>query len=182
MTSPGTDSDLIARVVSGDRNAFNELMRAHEDRVFSVCLRIMGDREKALDAAQETFLTLFRKAGQFKGESALGTWIYRIAVNTCYDQLRKAKRRPSEHLPDHVDPSDPSAEDAMESAALRPDIEEALKALPAEFRAAVVLSDLEGLSMPETANALGIPVGTVKSRVFRGRRLLAKKLGNQTAS
>ena len=182
MTSPGTDSELIARVVSGDRDAFNELMRTHEDRVFSVCLRIMGDREKALDATQETFLTLFRKAGQFKGESALGTWIYRIAVNTCYDQLRKAKRRPSEHLPDHVDPSDPSAEDAMESAALRPDIEEALDALPPEFRSAVVLSDLEGLSMPETASALGIPIGTVKSRVFRGRRLLAKKLGNQTAT
>ncbi len=182
MTSPGTDSELIARVVSGDRDAFNELMRIHEDRVFSVCLRIMGDREKALDATQETFLTLFRKAGQFKGESALGTWIYRIAVNTCYDQLRKAKRRPSEHLPDHVDPSDPSAEDAMESAALRPDIEEALDALPPEFRSAVVLSDLEGLSMPETASALGIPIGTVKSRVFRGRRLLAKKLGNQTAT
>ena len=182
MTSPGTDFELIARVVSGDRDAFNELMRIHEDRVFSVCLRIMGDREKALDATQETFLTLFRKAGQFKGESALGTWIYRIAVNTCYDQLRKAKRRPSEHLPDHVDPSDPSAEDAMESAALRPDIEEALDALPPEFRSAVVLSDLEGLSMPETASALGIPIGTVKSRVFRGRRLLAKKLGNQTAT
>lgn len=182
MTSPGTDTELIARVVSGDRDAFDGLMRIHEDRVFSVCLRIMGDRENALDATQETFLTLFRKAGQFKGESALGTWIYRIAVNTCYDQLRKAKRRPSEHLPDHLDPADPSAEDAMESAALRPDIEEALKALPPEFRSAVVLSDLEGLSMPETANALGIPVGTVKSRVFRGRRLLAKKLGNQTAT
>ena len=182
MTSPGTDSELIARVVSGDRDAFNELMRIHEDRVFSVCLRIMGDREKALDATQEVFLTLFRKAGQFKGESALGTWIYRIAVNTCYDQLRKAKRRPSEHLPDYVDLSDPSAEDAMESAALRPDIEEALDALPPEFRSAVVLADLEGLSMPETASALGIPIGTVKSRVFRGRRLLAKKLGNQTAT
>ena len=182
MTSPGTDTELIARVVSGDRDAFDGLMRIHEDRVFSVCLRIMGDRENALDATQETFLTLFRKAGQFKGESALGTWIYRIAVNTCYDQLRKAKRRPSEHLPDYLDPADPSAEDAMEAAALRPDIEEALKALPPEFRSAVVLSDLEGLSMPETANALGIPVGTVKSRVFRGRRLLAKKLGNQTAT
>lgn len=182
MTSPGTDTELIARVVSGDRDAFDGLMRIHEDRVFSVCLRIMGDRENALDATQETFLTLFRKAGQFKGESALGTWIYRIAVNTCYDQLRKAKRRPSEHLPDYLDPADPSAEDAMESAALRPDIEEALKALPPEFRSAVVLSDLEELSMPETANALGIPVGTVKSRVFRGRRLLAKKLGNQTAT
>lgn len=182
MTSPATDKELVDRVVAGDREAFDDIMRTHEDRVFSVCLRILGDREKALDATQETFLTVFRKAAQFKGESALGTWIYRIAVNTCYDQLRKAKRNRADQLPDYVDPSDPAAEDAIESAGLRPEIELALATLPQEFRSAVVLSDLEGLSMGETAEALGVPVGTVKSRVFRGRRLLAKELGNRTAS
>jgi RNA polymerase sigma-70 factor (ECF subfamily) len=140
----------------------------------------MGDREKALDATQETFLTVFRKAGQFKGDAALGTWIYRISVNTCYDQIRKAKRRPSESLPDYIDPSDPSAEDALDSAALRPEIERALLEVPDEFRAAVVLFDIEGLGMAEVAKILGVPVGTVKSRVFRGRRLLAKRLGNRT--
>ena len=82
-------------------------------------------------------------------------------------------------LPDHVDPSDPSAEEAIDSAALRPEIEAALAELPADFRNAVILSDLEGLSLPEAAEILGIPIGTVKSRVFRGRRLLAKQLGNQ---
>ena len=111
----------------------------------------MGDREKALDATQETFLTVFRKADQFQGKAQVGTWIYRIAVNTCYDQLRKQKRRPSEALPDHVDPADPSAEEAVQSAGLRPEIQQALAELPPEFRAAVVLSDMEGLSMPETA-------------------------------
>ena len=105
-------------------------MRIHEDRIFSVCLRIMGDRERALDATQETFLTVFRKAGQFQGKSQVGTWIYRIAVNTCYDQLRKAKRRPSESLPDYVDPADPSAESVIDSAGLRPEIETALATLP----------------------------------------------------
>jgi RNA polymerase sigma-70 factor (ECF subfamily) len=181
VTTPGTETDLLARVIAGDRAAFDSIMRVQEDRVFSVCLRILGDRENALDATQETFLTVFRKASQFKGDSALGTWIYRIAVNTCYDQIRKSGRKPTESLPDHLEPPDASAEDAIEAAGLRPEIERALAALPPDFRAAVVLSDLEGMSLPEAAATLGIPVGTVKSRVFRGRRLLAERLGNQTA-
>lgn len=180
MTSPPSDTELVARVVNGDHEAFELVMRAHEDRVFSVCLRVMGNRDQALDATQETFLTVFRKAGQFKGESALGTWIYRIAVNTCYDLIRKSKRRPSEPLPDYVDPADPSSQDLLDSAALRPSIEAALARLPDEFRAAVILSDIEGLSTAEVAKVLGVPPGTVKSRVFRGRRLLAKHLGNHT--
>lgn len=178
MTGSSSDAELITLVVAGDRPAFDQIMRRHEDRVFSVCLRILADREQALDATQETFLTVFRKASQFKGKSALGTWIYRIAVNTCYDQLRKAKRRRTSPLPEHVDPADPAAEDAVESAALRPELVAALDAVPRDFRAAVVLSDIEGMSMPEISEVLGVPVGTVKSRVFRGRRLLAKELGN----
>jgi RNA polymerase sigma-70 factor (ECF subfamily) len=179
VTVPGNEAELLTRVVSGDREAFDAVMRNHQDRVFSVCLRILGDRERALDATQDTFLTVFRKAGQFQGRSAVGTWIYRIAVNTCYDQLRRAQRRPSQSFPDHLDPSDPAAEEAMESAALRPEIEVALAQLPQDFRNAVVLSDLEGMSLPEVAEILGVPIGTVKSRVFRGRRLLAKHLRNQ---
>ena len=182
MTVPADDALLLVRVVDGDHDAFNEIMVAHEGRVFSVCLRILGDREKALDATQETFLTTFRKAHQFKGNSAVGTWIYRIAVNTCYDLLRKQKRRPSEPMPEHLDPADQGAQEAVEAAGIRPELREALDALPPEFRAAVVLSDIEGMSMPDAAETLGVPVGTVKSRVFRGRRLLAKHLGNQTAS
>ena len=181
MTTPGTETDLLARVISGDRAAFDSIMRGQEDRVFSVCLRILGDRDNALDATQETFLTVFRKAAQFKGDSALGTWIYRIAVNTCYDQIRKSGRKPTDSLPDHLEPPDLAAEDAIEAAGLRPEIERALASLPPEFRAAVVLSDLEGMPLPEVAHALGVPLGTVKSRIFRGRRLLAERLGNQTA-
>ncbi|MEX1037817.1 MAG: sigma-70 family RNA polymerase sigma factor [Acidimicrobiia bacterium] len=178
MITPPTDIELVGRVVSGDHAAFDTIMRQHEDRVFSVSLRIMGDRDRALDATQETFLTVFRKAGQFKGNAALGTWIYRIAVNTCYDQLRKAKRRKTDPMPDHLDPADASAESAIESAALRPEIQVALDELPADFRTAIVLSDIEGMSLPEVAQILGIPVGTVKSRLFRGRRLLARQLGH----
>lgn len=180
MTTAAQDSQLLARVVEGDHEAFNQIMRNHEDRVFSVCLRIMGNREQALDATQETFLTTFRKADQFKGNSALGTWIYRIAVNTCYDQLRRQKRRKTDPMPEHLDPTDFSAEDAVESAALRPEIEQALATLPTDFRTAVVMSDIEGMGLPDIAEVLEVPVGTVKSRVFRGRRLLARELGNQT--
>ena len=179
MTTPPTDIELVGRVVSGDHGAFDAIMLRHEDRVFSVCLRIVGDRDRALDATQETFLTVFRKAGQFKGDSALGTWIYRIAVNTCYDQLRKAKRRRTDPIPDHLDPVDPSAESAIDSAALRPEIQAALDKLPTDFRAAIVLSDIEGMSMAEVAQVLGVPAGTVKSRLFRGRRLLAEQLGGR---
>lgn len=180
MTTAAQDSELLARVVDGDHDAFNQIMRHHEDRVFSVCLRIMGDREQALDATQETFLTTFRKADQFKGNSALGTWIYRIAVNTCYDQLRRQKRRRTDPIPEHLDPTDHSAEEAVDSAALRPEIEVALAAIPDDFRTAVVLSDIEGMGLPDIAEVLEVPIGTVKSRVFRGRRLLAQELGNQT--
>lgn len=182
MTSPPNETELIGLVVSGDRGAFDEIMRQHEDRVFSVCLRIMADREMALDATQDTFLTVFRKASQFRGNSALGTWIYRIAVNTCYDHLRKAKRRRSETIPDNFDPRDPSAEEALESAGMRPEIQSALDQLPQDFRTAIVLSDIEGMGLPEVASVLGVPVGTVKSRLFRGRRLLAQRLGNQPTS
>jgi len=83
-------------------------------------------------------------------------------------------------MPEHLDPSDRSAEQAVDSAALRPEIQQALLSIPADFRAAVVLSDIEGLGLPEVAEILGVPIGTVKSRVFRGRRLLARELGNQT--
>ena len=180
MTTAAQDAQLLARVVSGDHEAFSQIMKNHEDRVFSVCLRIMGNREQALDATQDTFLTAFRKAEQFKGNSALGTWIYRIAVNTCYDQLRRQNRRRTDPIPEHLDPIDYSAEEEVDSAALRPEIAQALAAIPPDFRAAVVLSDIEGIGLPEVAVILGVPVGTVKSRVFRGRRLLAEELGNQT--
>jgi RNA polymerase sigma-70 factor, ECF subfamily len=180
VTVPGNEAELLTRVVSGDREAFDAVMRNHQDRVFSVCLRIMGDRERALDATQDTFLTVFRKAGQFQGRSAVGTWIYRIAVNTCYDQLRKQKRRRTDPMPDHVEPADYSAEEAVDSAGMRHEIQRALAALPPDFRSAVVLADIEGLGLPEVAEVLGVPVGTVKSRVFRGRRILAKELGNRS--
>jgi RNA polymerase sigma-70 factor (ECF subfamily) len=178
MTTGQEDAALLARVVEGDHDAFTTLMRRHEDRVFAVCLRIMGSRTAALDATQETFLTLYRKASQYQGTAAVGTWLYRISVNTCYDLLRKERRRPSESLPPYLDPADPRGEDPYTSIELRPSVEAALATLTPDFRAVVILSDIEGLSLPEVADALEVPVGTVKSRLFRARRQLAGSLGN----
>jgi RNA polymerase sigma-70 factor (ECF subfamily) len=172
------DADLVERYLQGDVEAFDQLMRAHQDRVFAVCLRMLRDREAALDATQETFVTVLRKADRFAGRSAFSTWLYRVAVNTCYDQARRRGRHDAAPLPEANDPEDVSAGDAYRSVEVRPEIEAALAALPDEFRAAVVLSDVEGLALQTVADILEVPVGTVKSRVFRGRRLLAESLGN----
>jgi len=172
------DRALIERYLAGDAAAFDELMRAHEDRVFGICLRMLRNREAALDATQETFITVFRKADRFAGRSAFSTWLYRVAVNTCYDAARRNQRRQADPLPEGLDPADVSAGDGYESAEVRPEIDEALARLPTEYRAAVILSDLEGLALETVSEALGVPIGTVKSRVFRGRKLLAEHLGN----
>ena len=176
------DAQLVSSFLEGDQHSFEQLMRAHEDRVFAVCLRILTDREAALDAVQETFITVYRKAQQFSGESAFSTWLYRVAVNTCYDQLRRARRHQSQPLPETNDPPDIRSEDSLVSIELRPDLERALAALAPEFRAAIVLSDLEGLPLQAVAEALDVPIGTVKSRVFRGRRSLAEHLRNFSGS
>ena len=121
MTSRAAeDQELLGRYLAGDAAAFDELMRAHEDRVFGICLRMLREREAALDATQETFLTVFRKAGKFAGRSAFSTWLYRVAVNTCYDALRRSKRKQTERLPEHHDPADPTTGDALAAVELRP--------------------------------------------------------------
>jgi RNA polymerase sigma-70 factor (ECF subfamily) len=174
------DAALVERYLRGEVGAFDELMRAHEDRVFGICLRMLRDRDAALDATQETFITVFRKADRFAGRAAFSTWLYRVAVNTCYDQSRRHKRHRAEPLPEGNDPVDTSAADEFGAVDVRQDIQEAVAELPPEYRAAVVLADLEGLSMQQVADALSVPVGTVKSRVFRGRKILAAALGNRT--
>lgn len=178
MTDRATDIALVERYVAGDLGAFDDLVRRHQDRVFAVCLRMLRDRDAALDAMQDTFVTLFRKADRYRAEAAFSTWLYRVTVNVCYDHLRRRKRKSADHLPDTYQPADPHAEDPFEAADVRPAIEEALTAVAPEFRSAIVLVDLQGLSLETAAEVLGVPIGTVKSRLFRGRRLLAERLGN----
>lgn len=172
------DIELINQYLAGDLNAFTELVSAHEDRVFAICLRMLRNREAALDAAQDTFLTVFRKAGKYKAQAAFSTWLYRVTVNTCYDYLRRQKRSQADRLPDGYDLVDPASSDAFEAADVRPDIEAALAVLSPEFRAVVVLVDLQGMSLEQAADTLEAPTGTIKSRLFRARRQLAQSLGN----
>ncbi len=178
MNDKASDIALVERYVGGDMDAFDQLVRTHRDRVFAVCLRMLKDREAALDATQDTFVTLFRKADRYRAEAAFTTWLYRVTMNVCYDHLRRSQRRRTEPLPESTDPADPTTEGRFASADVRPDIEDALGEIPPEFRAAIVLVDLQGLSLEMAADGLGVPVGTVKSRLFRGRRLLAQRLGN----
>ncbi len=172
------DNELIERYLAGDIDAFNELMAAHEDRVFSICLRMLRDREAALDATQDTFLTVFRKIDRFEARSAFSTWLYRVAMNTCYDHLRRQKRKQASSLPENYDVPDPTAEDPLIGVEVRSDIEDALAQLSDDFRAVVVLVDLEGMSLEQASDTLGIPKGTVKSRLFRARKRLVEILGN----
>ena len=179
MTSRAAeDRALIRRYLEGDVSAFNELMRLHEDRVFAICLRMMRNRDEALDATQDVFLTVFRKADRYKEQAAFSTWLYRVSINTCYDHLRRRKRKRTEPIPEHLDPSDPRSGDALNAVELRPDIDQALAMLSPEFRAAVVLVDVEGMSLDGASDTLDIPVGTVKSRLFRARKQLSQELGN----
>jgi len=172
------DIELIDRYLAGDIDAFNELMNAHEDRVFAICLRMMRNREAALDATQDTFLTVFRKADKYQARAAFSTWLYRVAMNTCYDHLRRQKRKHADSLPESYDPADVASGDGFRSAELRPSIDDALANLSEEFRGAVVLVDLQGMSLEQASDILDVPQGTIKSRLFRARRQLAEELGN----
>jgi RNA polymerase sigma-70 factor (ECF subfamily) len=172
------DIELIDRYLSGDVNAFNELMDAHEDRVFAICLRMLRNREAALDATQDTFLTVFRKVDRYKATAAFSTWLYRVTVNTCYDYLRKQKRKQADSLPESHDVADPRSQDAFESVEIQPDIEAALAELSTDFRAAIVLVDLQGMSIEQAGDTLEVPTGTIKSRLFRARKQLSQSLGN----
>jgi RNA polymerase sigma-70 factor (ECF subfamily) len=179
MTSRAAeDRALIRRYLEGDIAAFDELMRAHEDRVFAICLRMMRNRDEALDATQDVFLTVFRKADRYKEQAAFSTWLYRVSINTCYDHLRRRQRKRTESMPDYFDPSDPRSGDAFNAVELRPDVDAALATITPEFRAAVVLVDLQGMSLEGAADTLDVPLGTVKSRLFRARKQLSKELGN----
>jgi RNA polymerase sigma-70 factor (ECF subfamily) len=177
------DRALVAAAQAGDRRALEELLRRHYDRVHAVCRRIAGPTRDADDAAQEAMISIVRGLPRFDGRAQFSTWAYRVATNAALDELRRRKRRPALHVvgddQDAPDPVDPLAERRLSGVADRLSIDEALDALPEEFRAAVVLRDVADLDYAEIAETLGVPVGTVKSRIARGRSQLAALLGNQ---
>ena len=178
------DRELVARWRTGDEAAFEHLVRRHEARVFRFLLRMLGERAEAEDVAQETFLNLHRHGRRFRGEARFATFVYRVAANAALNRRRSlgrrglrlrrlAERQAAGHdLP--ASPRDPQA--ALEGAETERLVQRALLELPVRWRLPLVLYDIEGVAYGEIAQALGIPEGTVKSRIHRARRELREKL------
>ena len=171
-----SDHDLLDAFLEGDNDAFSGLMERHEDRIFGLCLKMLHNRSDALEASQEIFITAFRRASSFRGDSAFGTWLYRIGINHCKDVLRKRKDVLYESDQLEIERVDPRQRGVDETAALRLDLSRALAELPDDYREAVVMHDLGAVPYEEIAAITGVPVGTVKSRISRGRRQLARLL------
>ncbi|BEP13157.1 RNA polymerase sigma factor SigM [Acidothermaceae bacterium B102] len=165
------DRALLDRHVNGDSAAFSELVRRHQDRLWAVAIRTLGDREEAADAVQDALLSAYRAAGSFRGDAKVSTWLHRIVVNACLDRVRRQQARPTVPLPD--DDRHPATGDALANRELATDLGRALAVLPPEQRVAVVLVDAQGYPLDEVSRLLGVPVGTVKSRCSRGRARLA---------
>src|SRR5437879_7380907 len=168
------DDVLVARAVAADATALNDLLRLHYDRVYAICLRMTGNEADALDACQEALIAIVRGLARFDQRSAFATWAYRVATNACLDELRRRRRRPIASVDEATVIEH---RDLPESAPERLDVQAALARLPIEFRAAVVLRDLAGMSYDEIAATLDVPPGTVRSRIARGRAALAAALG-----
>jgi RNA polymerase sigma-70 factor (ECF subfamily) len=184
MAVPRDDAELVRAAQGGDRDALDQLFRRHYDRVHAVCRRITGNDADAADAAQEAMIAMVRGLGRFDGRATFGTWAYRIATNASLDELRRRRRRPMvvgpdlrhgehDHAIDTLDRADPTSGQRIDQIGDREQLEAALAALPEDFRVPVVLRDVADLDYAEIAAVLELPLGTVKSRIARGRGVLA---------
>ena len=174
---------LIRHAKHGDLDSFNRLVLEYQDILYNTAYRILGDPALAADATQEAFLSAFNKLKSYRGGS-FKAWLLRIVTNACYDELRRQKRRPqtplepiTENDEEMEDPrwlTDPNAspEEQLETAELDQAIQDCIENLPPDFRAVVVLTDIQGLDYQEVASALKKPLGTVKSRLARARTRL----------
>ena len=183
-----SDQELLEAHIAGDDQAFGALIARHKDRLWAVALRTTGDPEEAADALQDALISAFRRAAQFRGESAVTTWLHRIVVNASLDRLRRRSVRLSVPLPEDDTGGGPTANatpvgrggipaDPIETRETQMLIARALADLPEAQREAIVLVDVEGYSVDEAAAILDCPPGTVKSRCSRGRAKLAETLG-----
>jgi RNA polymerase sigma-70 factor (ECF subfamily) len=163
------DRRLLRAHVDGDPDAFSELVRLHQRRLWAVALRTLGDPEEAADALQDALVSAFRSAHTYRGDAAVTTWLHRVVVNACLDRVRRAKARPTVPLPE-TDVA--SRRDEHSATETRVDVVAALARIPDHQRAALVLVDVQDLSVAEAARVLGVAEGTVKSRCARGRAAL----------
>lgn len=186
------DASLVRAAQSGDRRAMEDLLRRHYDRMFAICRRITGDDADAADAAQHAAISVVRALPGFDGRAKVSTWIHRIATNAALDELRRRRRRPTpfdaapaeDHTYDDGRDSrlvDIDASARLDAIADRAELDTALATVPEVFRVPMIMRDLADLDYSEIAAALGVPIGTVKSRISRGRAavVVALRDGNR---
>jgi RNA polymerase sigma-70 factor (ECF subfamily) len=187
IRSDADDRELVAAAQQGDRAALDVLLRRHYDRIHAVCRRVIGSARDADDAAQEALIKIVRGLHGYDERASFATWAYRVATNAALDELRRRGRRPLLHVvdddgePHHPEIADATAHARIDAVADHEALDESLRDLPEEFRVAVVLRDVADLDYAEIARVLGVPVGTVKSRIARGRAMLADRLGNRSS-
>ena len=187
MSADPSDLSLVRRVQRGDKGAFDLLVRKYQHKVVKLVMRYMRDPADAEDVAQEAFIKAYRALPQFRGDSAFYTWLYRIAINTAKNAIVSRDRSPVEYDLDLQNPEDSygmhgrladaeTPEGLLLTEEIRTIVNLAIEALPEDLRTAIVLRELEGLSYEEIASAMECPVGTVRSRIFRAREAIDRKL------
>jgi RNA polymerase sigma-70 factor (ECF subfamily) len=190
---PATDTELVKRFKNGDRTAFTALVDRYKDRVFTLCLRWMGDPHSAEDVAQDVFIALYRSLPSFRGDSQLSTWVYRVVINHCKNRKMYRRRRhfdhheplEGEHEEDEprrqIADDGPGTDAPLRAAQAERLLDEALGNLDDEQRSILMLREMQDLSYEEIAELLSLPRGTVKSRLHRARQELAALLSRRLA-
>ena len=188
MSNQASDQKLVERVQKGDKGAFDLLVLKYQHKIVNLIMRYVRDPDLAQDIAQDAFIKAYRALPRFRGDSAFYTWMYRIAVNTAKNHLAAQRRRPMDVELDLQDPEQydlharlketDTPEGVTLSNELKETVERAIAALPEDLRTAIVLRELEGMSYEEIAQTMECPVGTVRSRIFRARDAIEKKVGS----
>ena len=186
MSNKASDKKLVKRVQKGDKGAFDLLVLKYQHKIVNLVMRYVRDPEVALDITQEAFIKAYRALPRFRGDSAFYTWMYRIAVNTAKNHLAAQRRRPMDVDLDLQDPEQydlhaklretDTPEGLTLGKELKETVERAIAALPEDLRTAIILRELEGMSYEEIAQTMECPVGTVRSRIFRAREAIDKRL------
>ena len=186
MSASATDAQLVRRVQKGEKGAFDLLVLKYQHKIVNLVMRYVRDPDLALDISQEAFLKAYRALPNFRGDSAFYTWLYRIAVNTAKNYLAAQRRRPMDIELDLQDPEQYDIHanlremDTPEGVSLSNELNEtvmqAIQALPEDLRTAIVLRELDGMSYEEIAESMECPVGTVRSRIFRARDFISRKI------
>jgi RNA polymerase sigma-70 factor (ECF subfamily) len=185
MTANLTDEQLVRRTLDGDTEAFGEIVRRWERKIFALCYGMLGCKEEALDATQETFMLAYKNLKGFRGDSKISSWLHRIAVNQCLTRMRNDKKASESYLEDEIEnnpsaiPISPENASPLKAVERRERIEfvrKAMSSLPVELKQVLIMKEFEEMTFQEIAEILDIPVSTVKSRLYLALSLLRRKL------